>query len=61
MMVSYKWDTLISNYCKNNSTIICTKPSQIEHIGEESSGHRMIFGKNKKDLKSSDKSIDFYL
>ena len=55
MFISYKWDTLIGNYFSKNGVIICTKPSQIEHIGYESSGHR----KNYKRNISLDKSIDF--
>lgn len=38
---SYKWDTNIINLLKKNNTLfIATKPSVIDHIGNESSGHR---------------------
>jgi hypothetical protein len=41
-LISHKWDTnLINNIKNNNGLIIVTKPSLIEHIGIESSGHRV--------------------
>jgi hypothetical protein len=54
-LISHKWDTnLIKNLKDNNGLVCVTRPSVIEHIGFESSGHRsynnsLVF----------DKSLDF--
>lgn len=40
-LISHKWDSNIINYIKELKGIIgTTNPSVIQHIGEESSGHR---------------------
>ena len=53
-LISYKWDTnLIKNLKDNGGKVYVTKPSVIDHIGINSSGHR-----NDKNL-TYDIAIDF--
>jgi hypothetical protein len=58
-LISYKWDTNIITYINElNGVIGTTNPSVIQHIGEISSGHRII-NKKKNKVKFFDKSIDY--